>query len=112
MGGLAFVLVLFAHFIGVRQYWVHRFGNGGSDALTFYVKLRNIVKFLGFPVSESRTAIELSRDLHSVMPEHREELDLITDTFVREKYGKAASSPLERLNLVLAWKRIKASFMV
>ena len=112
LGGLAFVLVLFAHFIGVRQYWVHRFGNGGSDALTFYVKLRNIVKFLGFPVSESRTAIELSRDLHSVMPEHREELDLITDTFVREKYGKAASSPLERLNLVLAWKRIKASFMV
>ena len=47
-----------------------------------------------------------------VMPEHHEELDLITDTFVREKYGKAASSPLERLNLVLAWKRIKASFMV
>lgn len=112
LGGLAFILVLFAHFVGVRQYWVHQFGNGGSDALTFYAKLRKIVKFLGFPVLESRTALELSRDLNSVMPGQREELDLITDTFVREKYGKAVSSPLERLNLVSAWKRIKASFIV
>ncbi|MQF98990.1 MAG: hypothetical protein FI729_05665 [SAR202 cluster bacterium] len=112
LGGLAFILALFAFFVGVRQYWAHQFGNGGSDALTFYTKLRNIVTFLGFPVLESRTALELSRDLHSVMPEHREELDLITDTFVREKYGRAVSSPLERLNLVLAWKRIKASFIV
>ena len=112
LGGLAFILVLFVHFMGVRQYWVHQFGNGGSDALTFYAKLRKIVKFLGFPVLESRTALELSRDLNSVMPEQREELDLITDTFVREKYGRAVSSPLERLNLVSAWKRIKASFIV
>ena len=111
LGGLVFVLILVVQFIAARQLWKYRFGDQGSDSLVFYERLRNIVRFLGFPVSKSHTAFELSKDLYPLMPGHKEEIDLITEAFAREKYGRTVTSSFERLKLILAWKRIKASFI-
>ena len=42
-----------------------------------------------------------------MLPEVREEVDMVSQSYVRERYGGVRPNALEQMRLLWAWRRIK-----
>jgi transglutaminase-like putative cysteine protease len=110
MGGVLFALFLLIGAVLMRILWMRQYGGLRSPQAAFE-RMHRLATFLGFPLLPSQTAFEFSRGLSQLIPEARADVDLVSNTFVRQRYGGIRPSALEELRLIWAWRRIKRACM-
>ena len=106
LGGGLFLLFVMIGVVLLQVLWMRQYGRLGTGQ-TAYERVYRLVGFLGFPPSRSQTALEFSRRLSALIPEVREEVNLVSRSFVRERYGGIRPTAMEEMRLVWAWRRIK-----
>ena len=106
LGGGLFLLFVVIGVVLLRVLWMRQYGRLGTGQ-TVYERVYRLVGFLGFPPSRSQTALEFSQRLSALIPEVREEVNLVSRSFVRETYGGIRPTAMEEIRLVWSWRRIK-----
>lgn len=109
-GGLLFGLFLLTGALLTWLLWLRQYGRL-QGAETAYVKMRRLASFLGIPSPVAETPFEFARELSQAVPGVKGEVDLVCQTFVRQRFGGINPSPTEELRLVWAWRRIKRAFV-
>ena len=94
----------------MRILWVRQYG-GLRSPQAAYERMHRLATFLGAPSAPSQTAFEFSRNLSRLIPEASADVDLVSSTFVRQRYGGIVPSAVEELRLIWAWRRIKRAFL-
>ena len=110
MGGALFALFLIVGAILMRILWMRQYGGLGSGQ-TAYERVHRLAMFLGSPALPSQTAFEFSNSLSMLIPEASEDVDLVSNSFVRQRYGGVGPTAMEELRLIWAWRRIKRTLM-
>ena len=110
MGGVLFGLFLVVGAILMRVLWMRQYGGLGTGQ-TAFERVHRLATFLGFPSPPSQTALEFSHNLSMLIPEAGEEVELVSSSFVRQRYGGIAPTAMEELRLIWAWRRIKSALM-
>ncbi len=110
VGGMVFALTFVLWVFTARLIWYHFYVKVGIGD-TIFKKLQKMVVFLGFPYIKSQTEIEFSNSLSDMDPDMGEDLNYVTSSFVRERYGGISVNPMEKLKLIWAWRRIKDSLI-
>ena len=90
----------------MRVLWMRQYG-GLESGQTAYERVYRLATFLGFPTPTSQTAFEFSHSLSMLIPEASEDVDLVSNSFVRQRYGGVGPTAMEELRLIWAWRRIK-----
>ena len=109
-GGALFVMFLLIGAVLMRLLWVRQYG-GLQSAQVAYQRMHRLATFLGAPSAPSQTALEFSRNLSRLIPEAGADVDLVSNTFVRQRYGGIMPSAVEELRLMWAWRRIKRALL-
>ena len=94
----------------MRILWVKKYG-GLQSPQAAYERMHRLATFLGAPSAPSQTAFEFSRNLSQMIPEASADVDLVSNTFVRQRYGGIVPSAVEELRLIWAWRRIKRALL-
>lgn len=110
MGGALFALFLIVGAILMRVLWMRQYGGLGSRQ-TVYERVYRLATFLGSPTPPSQTAFEFSNSLSMLIPEASDDVDLVSNSFVRQRYGGVGPTAMEELRLMRAWLRIKRAIM-
>ena len=110
MGGALFALFLIVGAILMRILWMRQYGGLGSGQ-TAYERVHRLAMFLGSPALPSQTAFEFSNSLSMLIPEASEDVDLVSNSFVRQRYGGVGPTAVEELRLMWAWLHIKRAIM-
>jgi transglutaminase-like putative cysteine protease len=110
MGGALFVLFLLAGVVLMRILWIRQYGSPGSPQ-TAYERMHRLATLLGFPSPSSQTAFEFSHNLSELIPEVGPDVELVSNIFVRQRYGGVTPTSMEEVHLVRAWSRIKGAFI-
>ncbi|MFH1560533.1 MAG: transglutaminase domain-containing protein [Chloroflexota bacterium] len=110
MGGTLFALFLLMGAVLMRILWVRQYG-GVRSPQGVYERMHRLATFLGFPSPPSQTAFEFSHGLSQLVPEVSADVNLVSNTFVRQRYGGITPSHIEEMRLVWAWRRIKRALM-
>ena len=77
---------------------------------TAYERMYRLSAFLGFRARPSQTPTEFTSGLSALVPEVRDEVEMVSRSFVRERYGGVRPTALEQMRLLWAWRRIKRAF--
>ncbi|MBI4282049.1 MAG: transglutaminase domain-containing protein [Chloroflexi bacterium] len=109
-GGVLFALFLLTGFALMRILWMRQYGDRRSTQGA-YERMHRLAAFLGLPSPPSQTAYEFSDSLSRLIPEARADVDLVSNTFVRQRYGGITPSAVEELRLMWAWRRIRRALM-
>ena len=109
-GGALFALFLLIGAVLMRILWVRQYG-GLQSPQAAYERMHRLATFLGAPSAPSQTAFEFSRSLSRLIPEASADVDLVSNTFVRQRYGGIMPSAMEELRLIWAWRRIKRALL-
>ena len=110
MGGALFGLFMTVGAILMRVLWMRQYG-GLRTGHTAYERVHRLATFLGFPSPPSQTAFEFSHGLSALIPEATEDVDLVSNSFVRQRYGGIGLTAMDELHLFWAWRRIKRALM-
>jgi hypothetical protein len=110
MGGALFGLFLLIGAIIMRVLWLRQYGRLQGPE-TAYRKMHRLSSFLGVASPLSQTPFEFAYNLSGAIPEAGTEVDLICNTFVRQRYGAITPTPTEELRLVWAWRRVKRALL-
>jgi transglutaminase-like putative cysteine protease len=110
MGGALFALFLMVGALLMRVLWMRQYG-GLDSGQTAYERVYRLATFLGFPTPPSQTAFEFSSSLSMLIPEASEDVDLVSNSYVRQRYGGVGPTAMEELRLIWAWRRIKRTLM-
>jgi len=105
LGGVVFAIFLMIGYMLMRILWMRQYG-GLMSGQTAYGRVRRLTTFLGFPPHPSQTVFEFSQVLSILIPGAKADLDFMSDSFVREKYGGIVSTARDDLRLTYAWNRI------
>jgi transglutaminase-like putative cysteine protease len=109
-GGALFVLFLLVGGILLRVLWSRQYG-GLRYPDTAFERMHRLATFLGIPSSPSQTPFEFAHSLSQVVPEAREDIDLVCDSFVGQRYGGGKLSTIEGIRITLAWNRAKGKLL-
>ena len=110
VGGALFVLFLLMGAALMRIFWVRQYG-GLQSPRAAYERMHRLATFLGAPSAPSQTAFEFSSNLSRLIPEASADVDLVSNTFVRQRYGGVTPSAMEEMRLIWAWRRIKRALL-
>jgi hypothetical protein len=110
MGGALFLLFLIIGAVLMRVFWMRQYG-GLESRQTAYERVHRLATFLGFPSPVSQTAFEFSNGLSLLIPEAREDVELVSNSYVRQRYGGVGPTAMEELRLIWAWRRIKKTLV-
>ena len=94
----------------MRILWVRQYA-GLESPQAAYERMHRLATFLGAPSAPSQTALEFSGNLSRLIPEASTDVDLVSNTFVRQRYGGITPSAMEELRLIWAWRRIKRALL-
>ena len=94
----------------MRVLWMRQYG-GLESGQTAYERVYHLATFLGFPTPPSQTAFEFSHSLSMLIPEASEDVDLVSNSFVRQRYGGVGPTAMEERRLKWAWRRIRRAIM-
>ena len=109
-GGALFVLFLVIGIVALRILWIRQYGILRSPNLA-YERMHSLATFLGAPSNPSETAFEFSRNLSRLIPNVDTDVTLVSNTFVRQRYGAIRPSSVDELRLIWAWRRIKRALL-
>jgi transglutaminase-like putative cysteine protease len=110
VGGALFAFFLIMGAVLMRIFWVRQYG-GLQSPQGAYERMHRLATFLGAPSAPSQTAFEFSSNLSRLIPEASADVDLVSNTFVRQRYGGMVPSAVEELRLICAWRRIKRALL-
>ncbi|MDP6102531.1 MAG: transglutaminase domain-containing protein, partial [Dehalococcoidia bacterium] len=111
MGGALFALFLVVGAILMRVLWMRQYGGLGLGQ-TVFQRVYRLATFLGHPSPPSQTALEFSHSLSMLIPDARGDIDLVSNSFVRQRYGAVDPTAMEELRLIWAWRRIKRTLTI
>lgn len=109
-GGALFALFLFIGTLALRILWMRQYGILRSPNLA-YERMHRLATFLGAPSNPSETAFEFSSTLSHLIPNVGTDVTLVSNTFVRQRYGGIRPSAVDELRLIWAWRRIKKALV-
>ncbi len=95
---------------GERQGWLRLRGLGPRELiLYFYVSLVQRAEGVGWTRGKGQTPYEYSRDLAERLPDRREEVQALTEAFVRARYSPAAVSDSDAKEVRGPWERLRGA---
>ena len=106
LGGGLFFLFVVVGVVLLRVVWMMQYGRLPTGK-TAYERVCRLSAFLGFRARLSQTPTEFTSGLSVLLPEVREEVDMVSRSFVKERYGGVRPTALEQMRLLWAWRRIK-----
>ena len=106
LGGGMFLLFVLLGAAILRLVWMMQYGRLPTGQ-TAYERVYRLAAFLGFRARPSQTPTEFTGGLSALLPEVREEVELVSQSFVRERYGGVRPTAPEQMRLLWAWRRIK-----
>ena len=106
LGGGLFLLFVVVGAVLLRVVWMMQYGRL-STGQTAYERVYRLAAFLGFRARPSQTPTEFTSGLSELLPEVGMEVELVSRSFVRERYGGIRPTALEEMRLLWAWRRIK-----
>ena len=109
-GGALFVGFMALGLLLMRFFWTRQYGEFSTPEMA-YSRIRRLVVFLGIPCPPSQTPYEFADTLSRLLPDSREDIDLICRTFVEKRYGRSNPSAMEVVRMLWAWGRIKRALM-
>ncbi len=108
LGGGLFLGFMVVGVVLMRLVWMMQYGRLPTGQ-TAYERMYRLSAFLGFRARPSQTPAEFTSGLGELLPEVREEVEMVSRSFVRERYGGVRPTALEQMRLLWAWRRIKRS---
>ena len=108
LGGGLFLAFMVVGVVLLRVVWMMQYGRLPTGQ-TAYERMYRLSAFLGFRARPSQTPTEFTSGLGALLPEVREEVEMVSRSFVRERYGGVRPTALEQMRLLWAWRRIKRS---
>ena len=109
LGGGLFLGFLVVGAVLLRVVWMMQYGRLPTGQ-TAYERMYRLSAFLGFRARLSQTPTEFTSGLSALVPEVRDEVEMVSLSFVRERYGGVRPTALEQMRLLWAWRRIKRAF--
>ena len=109
-GGALFALFLLVGGVLLRALWSRQYG-GLRYPETAFERIHRLASFLGIPSRPSQTPFEFAHSLSQMLPEAREDIDLVCGSFVRQRYGGGKLSAIEGIWITLAWNRVKGKLL-
>ena len=109
-GGAFFAGFMVIGLLLMRFFWTRRYGEFSTPE-TAYSRIRRLVVFLGVPCPASQTPYEFGELLSRLLPDNKEDVDLICRAFVEKRYGRSNPSAVEIVRMLWAWNRIKRALM-
>ncbi len=106
LGGGLFLAFVIVGVVLLRVVWMMQYGRLPTGQ-TAYERMYRLSAFLGFRARPSQTPTEFTSGLGALLPEVQEEVDMVSRSFVRERYGGVRPTALEQMRLLWAWRRIK-----
>ena len=106
LGGGLFLLFVVVGVVMLRVMWMMQYGRLPTGQ-TAYERVYRLAAFLGFRARPSQTPTEFTSGLSEMLPDVRMEVELVSRSFVRERYGGMRPTALEEMRLLWAWRRIK-----
>ena len=106
LGGGLFLAFVIVGVVLLRVVWMMQYGRLPTGQ-TAYERMYRLSAFLGFRARPSQTPAEFTSGLGALLPEVQEEVDMVSRSFVRERYGGVRPTALEQMRLLWAWRRIK-----
>ena len=108
LGGGLFLAFMVVGVVLLRVVWMMQYGRLPTGQ-TAYERMYRLSAFLGFRARLSQTPTEFTSGLGALLPEVRDEVEMVSRSFVRERYGGVRPTALEQMRLLWAWRRIKRS---
>ena len=108
LGGGLFLGFMVVGVVLLRLVWMMQYGRLPTGQ-TAYERMYRLSAFLGFRARLSQTPAEFTSGLGELLPEVRDEVEMVSQSFVRERYGGVRPTALEQMRLLWAWRRIKRS---
>ncbi|MBF8267510.1 MAG: TGc protein [Dehalococcoidia bacterium] len=109
-GGALFALFLLLGALLLRALWSLQYG-----ALRYpeaaYERMRSLASFLGIPSPLSQTPFEFAYHLSQAVPQARDDIDLVCNAFVRQRYGGKELTAVEGVRISRAWSRVKRELL-
>ncbi len=106
LGGGLFLAFVLVGVVTLRLVWMMQYGRLPTGQ-TAYERVYRLSAFLGFRARHSQTPTEFTGGLSALLPQVRDEVELVSQSFVRERYGGVRPSAPEQMRLLWAWRRIK-----
>jgi hypothetical protein len=72
-----------------------------------YQAMSNTAASHGYPRSDSETPYEYLETLAKAWPDHRDETELVTEAYIRVRYGEIPESKEEMDSIVVAWEKLQ-----
>src|SRR5690606_898270 len=101
------VLALVAAISVVSFFWL-RGTRGMTPTTRFFTKAQRAAGWGGLPTRSSMTPYEYASVVSRHLPGARPHIRLLTDLYVRERYGRQAPDPAELNRARAAWLRLRA----
>ena len=90
--------------------WLRQYGEFSTPEMAFR-RIRRLVTYLGIPCPPSQTPYEFAQTLSELLPDNKEDIDLICRMFVEKRYGRSNPTAFEIMRMLPAWTRIKRSLL-